>query len=670
MSDTDEQPAGGGKTLSVADSPDAGTPAPAAAAAAPGPAGSPAASPPAASSRAARPPAAPPRAAVPAAEGTAADSEAAGGRQAPRPPDRRSQRRWVPVTAGWLCLLIGLADIVEVIRPGLLYTSRLSRIHQFVPGTLVNVTHTVSVIIGLLLLMLSHGLKRRKRRAWEAVTVLLSVSVVAHVIPLRHDRIITAVVSALLVGALLYFRREFYAVGDPRTRWRAVWVFFGLVVADVAIGLTYILLARGLAQDYSLWQRVVHVVYGLVGVSGPVHFVPEKRSDLFSLLTGTLGLFTLIVTAYLFFRPARAAGRLGQQDSERVRDLLKKQGDRDSLGYFTLRSDKNIIWSPTGKSCIGYRVVSGVMLAGGDPLGDPEAWPGAIHAFLDEAARHAWVPAVMGCGELAAEVWCREGELTALELGDEAIVEVADFSLKGRSMRNVRQMVNRVERSGYVAEVHRAGDVCEKIAELTRQAGSWRGNPTERGFSMALGRIGAPGDENCVIATATENGVLRGILHFVPWGPDGLSLDLMRRDRSAQPGVNDFLIVETIKAAESLGIKRISLNFAVFRSALERGERIGAGPVLRLWRGILLFASRWFQIESLYKFNAKFAPVWVPRFFVFPGASDAPRVALAALEAEAFLVWPKLEMRRLGRRLGLGKVRRRLAALNASRPPT
>jgi lysyl-tRNA synthetase class 2 len=406
-------------------------------------------------------------------------------------------------------------------------------------------------------------------------------------------------------------------------------------------------------------------------VSGPVHFVPEKRSDLFSLLTGTLGLFTLIVTAYLFFRPARPAGRLGQQDSERVRDLLRKHGDRDSLGYFTLRSDKSIIWSPTGKSCIGYRVVSGVMLAGGDPLGDPEAWPGAIHAFLDEAARHAWVPAVMGCGELAAEVWCREGELTALELGDEAIVEVADFSLKGRSMRNVRQMVNRVERSGYVAEVRRAGDVGrDNIAALARQAGSWRGSPTERGFSMALGRIGGPGDENCVIATATENGVLRGILHFVPWGPDGLSLDLMRRDRSAQPGVNDFLIVETIKAAEALGIKRISLNFAVFRSALERGEKIGAGPVLRLWRGILVFASRWFQIESLYKFNAKFTPVWVPRFFVFPGASDAPRVGLAALEAEAFLVWPKLEMRRLARRLGLDRARRRLAGLHASRPPT
>jgi lysyl-tRNA synthetase class 2 len=270
----------------------------------------------------------------------------------------------------------------------------------------------------------------------------------------------------------------------------------------------------------------------------------------------------------------------------------------------------------------------------------------------------------MGCSELGAEVWCREGDLTALELGDEGIVSVADFSLSGRPMRNVRQMVSRVTRNGYTADVRRVGDVPrEEIDTILSVADSWRGSHTERGFSMALGRVGAPGDEQCVIATAMCEGTLRAVLHFVPWGSDGLSLDLMRRDRGSQPGLNDFLIVEAIKAAPCLGVKRISLNFAVFRAALERGERIGAGPVLRAWRSILLFLSKWFQIESLYKFNAKFSPVWQPRFFVFPTAKDAPRIALAALEAEAFLVWPTLEPRRIARQLGLGRLgrlRRRL----------
>jgi lysyl-tRNA synthetase class 2 len=559
---------------------------------------------------------------------------------------------------GWLCLLIGLADIIGVAIPGLHLHHRLGRIAAFVPGTVTNVASTATVIIGLLLLMLSHGLRRRKRRAWQAVTLLLAFSILIHVVHAPY--LAQGAAATAVLAVLLYFREEFYAVGDPRTRWRAAGGFAGLVVADVAIGLTYILLARHLARDYSLWQRTVHVVYGLVGVSGPVRFVPDASADLFNLLTSALGVFTLLVTAYLFLRPARQAARLGDADSRRIRALLGIYGDRDSLGYFALRNDKNVIWSHTGKACIGYRVVSGVMLASGDPIGDPEAWPGAIHAFLAEAARHAWVPAVMGCSELGAEVWCREGGLTALELGDEAVVEVADFTLQGRAMRNVRQMAARVCRQGYVADVRRVADIDpDEIVRIVGRADSWRGSPTERGFSMALGRVGGAEDGQCVIATASENGVLRGLLHFVPWGSDGLSLDLMRRDRGAQPGVNDFLIVEAIGAARALGVKRISLNFAVFRSALERGERIGAGPVLRIWRRFLIFISRWFQIESLYKFNAKFCPVWVPRFFVFPGTRDAVRVGVAALEAEAFLVWPKPELRRLSRKLGLARARRR-----------
>jgi lysyl-tRNA synthetase class 2 len=580
----------------------------------------------------------------------------------PRPgrgPDRRQQRRWVPIITGWLCLLIGLADVVSAVIPRLQLVHRLHRITPFVPGVLTNVTFTADVIIGLLLLMLSHGLRRRKRRAWQAVTLLLAFSVLIHVIHAPY--LVPGVVSAIVLAGLLFYRAEFYAVGDPRTRWRAAGVFVCLLAADVAIGLAYILMVHGLARYYSLWQRVVHVCYGLVGVTGPIQFVPEGRSDFFNILTSSLGVFTLLVTGYLFLRPAKQQARLTRQDDQEIRELLRRHGDRDSLGYFGLRNDKSVIWSSTRKSCVGYRVVSGVMLASGDPIGDPEAWPGAIHAFLDEAARHAWAPAVMGCSELGAEVWCREGGLIALELGDEAVVEVAGFSLQGRQMRNVRQMAARVCRQGYEARVRRLSDIpAGEVARLVRRADSWRGSPTERGFSMALGRVGGPGDGACVIATATENGVLRGLLHFVPWGADGLSLDLMRRERTAQPGVNDFLIVETIKAARELGVKRVSLNFAVFRSALARGERIGAGPVLRGWRRILLFASRWFQIESLYKFNAKFCPLWVPRFFVFSGTRDAPRVAIAALEAEAFLVRPTVEIRRIARRLGFARVPRPL----------
>ncbi len=601
------------------------------------------------------------------AEPTTGDEERLAAPVSERALDRRLQRRWVPLTAGVVSMIVGVGYIIEGIAPGL--TERRLRGLSY----LGSLTRTADIIIGLLLLMLSHGLRRRKRRAWEGVVALLAAGLVLHfglglivrfVDPNESQlsiRPVAAAVSLAVILALVWTRREFYAVGDRRSKWWALWVLCYLAVADVLIGLAYLSLSRGLQHHYSLWQRTQSVVASLVGFSGPVQFTTPSRADHFAFVTGGLGLFTLFVAAFLFLRPARRASRLRPADAAQIRELLERHGEQDSLGYFALRDDKNVIWSASGKACIGYRVLSGVMLASGDPIGDPEAWPGAINMFLAEAARHAWVPAVIGCGELGAEVWCREGELTALELGDEAVVDVADFTLQGRAMRNVRQMTGRVCRQGYTAQVRRVEDIPrEEIAWLNRQADSWRGSPTERGFSMALGRVGARADGQCVIATASQNGELRALLHFVPWGSDGLSLDLMRRDRSAAPGLNDFMIVEAIKSAADLGVKRISLNFAVFRAALERGERIGAGPVLRLWRKVLLFLSRWFQIESLYKFNAKFSPQWVPRFLVFPGTRDAPRIGMAALEAEAFLVWPTFEIRRIARKLGLGRLRRRV----------
>jgi lysyl-tRNA synthetase class 2 len=86
-----------------------------------------------------------------------------------------------------------------------------------------------------------------------------------------------------------------------------------------------------------------------------------------------------------------------------------------------------------------------------------------------------------------------------------------------------------------------------------------------------------------------------------------------------------------------MGIRRISLNFAVLRSVFARAEELGAGPALRLAHRLLRVASRRWQLESLYRANAKYMPTWQPRYLCFPTARDLPRIAVAALSAEAFL---------------------------------
>lgn len=548
----------------------------------------------------------------------------------------------VPTVAAVLCALVGVVDLVSAVSHA--DRARLHELTMVVPGALTTASAAATLVTGVLLLLLARALKRRKRRAWRAVVTLLAGSVALHVLK-GLDIEEAALAAALLIG-LVVWRDQFYAAGDPRTRWRGVAAFVGLLTASIALGMVLVgLRHEELAGPFRTGPALAHVVLGLAGVPGPLAWEPDAAGRSADDFVGdallALGLLTAVTTAYLVLRPAEPQPLLSQEDEDRMRALLTRHGSRDSLGYFSLRRDKSVIWSPTGKACIAYRVVSGVMLASGDPLGDPEAWPGAIAAFQEMAAKHAWVPAAMGCSEAAGTAWARAG-LSALEIGDEAIVEVDQFTLEGRAMRNVRQAVGRVERAGYTCEVRRVRDIpADEGASLQRQAAAWRGTETERGFSMALGRFGDPRDPDCVAVLALHDGALRAFLHFVPWGSDGLSLDLMRRDRSADNGLNELLIVRAVEAAASLGVTRLSLNFAVFRSSLERGERLGAGPFLKAWRSVLIFASRWFQIESLYRFNAKFRPVWEPRFVCYPTARDLPRVAIAALEAEAFLVWPR-----------------------------
>lgn len=528
------------------------------------------------------------------------------------------------------------------IATGLLRSFR-GRVHwlaDVMPNEVVDAAAAAVVVSGILLVLLAHALKRRKHRAWRAATVLAAASVVFNALRL-HEAV--ALVSALLLYLLLRHRREFYAEGDPTTRWRAFWMALGLFAVSTAVGLGLLTLYERevLGGWPGVWPALQQVWLGMMGVEGDLPIHHRFGTYLAAVLLG-LGLMTLLVPVALALRPPRPHPHLSEEDARSLRALLERSPD--SLGYFNLRQDKSLIWSDSAKAAIAYRVVGGVMLASGDPLGDPEAWPGAMANFLSEADRHAWTPAVLACSERAGLAWTRTTGFSAIQLGDEAVVDARTFSLAGRRMRNVRQMVGRIQRAGYVTEVRRVREMTDSArAQLLADAEAWRGSATERGFSMALGRVADGVDGEAVIVTARADGAVRGFLQFVPWGADGLSLDLMRRDRAADAGINELLVVAALEAAEELGVSRVSLNFAAFREVFERGERLGAGLITQLMHRVLTWASRWFQIESLYRFNAKFHPTWVSRFLVYPGGS-LPRVALAALQAEAFLTWPKVRL--------------------------
>jgi len=259
--------------------------------------------------------------------------------------------------------------------------------------------------------------------------------------------------------------------------------------------------------------------------------------------------------------------------------------------------------------------------------------------------------ALVACGAAAARVW-RAAGLVTVHLGDEAVLDLDRFSLEGRAVRIARQSWHRGRRAGYRSLVCRSRDLepdqAAKLVELSRH---WRAGAVERGFSMALGRLLDPRDAGTLVVAASDGDRrLRGFLHLVPWGADGASLDAMRRDRAAPSWLSDFLVVEAARRLPELGVRRLSLNFAFLRAVLAAGAGLDAPWRLRLARWLLRRLSSLFQIESLYRFNRKFAPDWQPRYLALEAPEALPQVALTTLRAEGLLHPPwRFRGRRPGR---------------------
>jgi len=546
-------------------------------------------------------------------------------------------QRWVPVWIGRLTFLVGLFDILANVSRR--FRTPVHKLDHVIPVFLNGTALATAIFTGLLLMILARGLSRRKRRAWVLALIILCVNLATELFRTNHHPLQIGL-SLGSIALLLAFHKSFYAKSDPSTKMQPL-IGFGIAVVVLFLASLLLLKFRSnyeIIGSPSYKNIFLFIVEGFIGITGPIKFTSERSSDLIAFTLGTFGVFTLIVPLWLYFRRVKPIPKMSDEDMDQVRKLIKHDLEQDSLGYFATRRDKSVVWASNRKAGIAYRVQGGVMLASGDPFGEYSLWPEAIAEFIKIADEHAWTPAVMGCSDRGGEVWVEHAGMIAIDIGDEAIIDVKDFTLEGRPMANVRQMVNRIKRKGYSCTTHKWSELDNDTrSQLRKLAHEWRYGVAERGFSMSMDRFGEDFDPDTYITIAWLNNEIKGLLYYVPWTTNGLSLDRMQRERGTDPGVNELMIVETVEYARANNLTHVSLNFAAFRSLFERADKISAGPITRGMRNLIRFSSNFFQVESLYRFNAKFQPGWETRYVLYPRAADLPKVGWAALRAEKFI---------------------------------
>lgn len=567
---------------------------------------------------------------------------------------RRRVRRWSALFVAVSALVSLISAFSEPLR------DRLTLIRDVLPIAVPEAAAALTALAGVALLVLARGVRRGQRRAWAVTITLLVLSAVTNVV--KGVDVEEAAV-ALAVAAFLWVNRaEFGAAADvPRVR-RDLLRWLLAVVLTVAAGTAGI--KFGVAIRTIVVHRLRHhprphrpPLYPFsIGWLGALHATAERMiglSQVFlprvisrfvdpTMATASCGLAALLLV--VVFRPAvrrRRGSTAGEEAAAalaRARAVVARHGS-GTLDYFALRPDKEFFF--WGDTVVAYAVYRGVCLVSPDPIGPPTEREPAWRAFRRFADEHGWAVGGLGAGEEWLPVYRATGMHT-LYVGDEGVVRTDRFSLEGGRFKGLRQAVNRVAKYGYTISFHDPAHLDPALrAGLQSVMTKSRRGDVERGFSMTLGRVFDPADTGLLLAVVhAPSGEPVAFCQYVPApGIGGYSLDLMRRDDGEHPnGLVDFAVVETIRHLAAEGRTGLGLNFATMRAVIA-GES-GEGPWQRAQAWLLRRMGDSMQIESLWRFNAKFDPEWLPRYAIYDAPENAVAVAMAVAQAESFWELP------------------------------
>ncbi|HET9732250.1 MAG TPA: phosphatidylglycerol lysyltransferase domain-containing protein [Acidimicrobiales bacterium] len=546
----------------------------------------------------------------------------------------------------------GALDLVSAAFPR--FTGRVHLLERAAPDLLVAGAGVAVVPVGVALLLSARALHRGSRRAWLVAVGLLACSAALHLLKgLDYEE---AVLTGALGLALFAARDSFPAPGDPASATPALGRALGAVGGAYLYALGALFVNRTAADlPFGFLQAARAAALAVVGV--PDHGGPGLARDFPTWLPASatsilaLGLGWALAGA---LAPGRHRLEVSSRRRQAAAQLVRRWG-ADTLAPFILRADKDLFLHPASGPAavvVAYRVVRGVAIVSGDPVGRPERHAEAFEAFCRYCSERGWAIGVLGvcAGHLPMY---RAAGLRALYHGDEAVVDVEEFSLEGPPMRTVRQGVHRVRRHGYVSQVAFAGDLDRALKdEMAAIEAAWIGPKPRRGFVMELDDLFRLGGRDAVFVLGRDGqGRLRGFLHLCVCHPSAtLSLSSMPRERDTPNGFNAWLVAEAAAWCRQAGYGAISLNFSPFAGLL--GEADDPSLTRRVQREALLRIKSVLslQLDNLYLFNRRFAPRWVPRYVVYESRLALPRVALAALAAEGYL--PERLARKPGRQNG------------------
>lgn len=482
---------------------------------------------------------------------------------------------------------------------------------EFIAALVIEGGTLLSALIGVVLIVLSHGLARRIKAAFYLTLLALTAGTIA---ALMNDFSIEAAFILLTGFALLlpfaggFTRRAQLTEGIFSPLWFAM--VFGVVIA--ALGF-FFFLHRATPYSNDLWTVIAH------GGNTP-------RALRAGLLASAL---LLVFTIFVALRPVRhrSGSAADAKSMEAIASILAQAAMPH--GCLAYAGDKQFVFSESGKSFLMYGRQGARFVAYGDPIGESAEFADLCWSFVDLARRSNGKALFYEAGNQSLPLLVGLG-FGLHKVGEEAVINLQDFNLSGSSFKSMRSAHNKREREGLTMTIAQPPHSDALLQELKTISTLWLGGKAGREKSFSVGRFDAAYLNHFPIALVRrEDKILAFANILAPADGSRIAIDLMRYLPEAASGMMEYLFLSLIEHYRHLGARELSLGMAPLSGLSSR-------TVERMWsrfgRFIYRHGGAFYNFEGLRAFKQKFRPEWRPCYIaVPPGLSPTRAMAQVAL---------------------------------------
>lgn len=532
-------------------------------------------------------------------------------------------------SAAILTGLVGVVNLVSAVSPSL--PGRVAFLKRIFPFEIRASGHVFAALTGFILLTLATNLLRRKRVAWLLTIGLLVVSIISNLLKgLDYEE---SLLSAVLLIQLLLMRGTFTAKSDPPSLAQGVRVLIGALLFTVVYGTVgFFLLDRQYSVNFS-WSSALFQTLAMFFTADNAGLQPRTRfGQFFANSIYIIGAVTFGYALLMLLQPVLVRNSASPGERRRAKAIVEQYG-RSSLARFTLLDDKAYYFSPSGRSVIAYVAKRRGAIALGDAIGPLEDRHEVIIGFQQFCKRNDWYPAFYQTLPDDLDFYKSLG-FKVLKIGEEAIVDLKNFTLKGKANQNFRTALNRLSKVGHEVKFYQPPIADDLLRELKTVSDEWLQTMQGSEKRFSVGWFNEPYLRECEIALVeTPDGEISAFANVVPeYQSNAITIDLMRHRKSVEPGTMDCLFISMFQHFKDKGYDGFNLGLSALSGV---GETEKSRRLEKILHYLYEHLNRFYNFQGLHKYKEKFRPRWEPRYLVYPSLAALPDVVVALVRADS-----------------------------------